>query len=530
MDEAQLAELRLQQQNVAKHELKLRMEEEAKISKINNLKIINQWRKIMRLAKTEALKKDIEILSQNHERDVDRKDAILQMLDRDLEEAEDQYQMSLRSHLMNIDELIKLHDSRLYALERSFHQDLKTLQGDFGDEKEIITSKFQNEKKELNSIIDSIEAQEEARDNDAKHLFEQLREEIRNKNLEEINMLRISLDAQIEELEQQFETAHLNYLQQTAQRTHDFKELTQNDQKLSLEIEQKRKKIDNLQTTIQHWRAKMRQLNRETEERNRLLLAEKHSIQKHYQQLKQRIKVYRSTQNTRLLHLSQSANSCKKALSNKIEFARRIIQLSELSRKMESVTEQVLPFVPPDIDVGEQQYGNQNNNQDNGAPADDTILETDSSARGKAPPVTTPAPPALPAAGANNMVSAISSTPPPHQSSVWTIDEMQPIPDNERLANFYRKYNKVMLDNVAIGKERERLELENAQLQDLIQQYMSGMLLDTTTLAEDNPLFVVNGRANLNHAPPVRKVKIVSQDANNIVSTTSRQAQPSVAR
>ena len=36
----------------------------------------------MRLAKTEALKKDIEILSQNHERDVDRKDAILQMLDR----------------------------------------------------------------------------------------------------------------------------------------------------------------------------------------------------------------------------------------------------------------------------------------------------------------------------------------------------------------------------------------------------------------------------------------------------------------
>jgi hypothetical protein len=36
----------------------------------------------MRLAKAESLKKDVEILSQNHERDVDRKDAILQMLDR----------------------------------------------------------------------------------------------------------------------------------------------------------------------------------------------------------------------------------------------------------------------------------------------------------------------------------------------------------------------------------------------------------------------------------------------------------------
>ena len=74
--------MKQQQKIEAKKELRRRLEDEAKISKVNQLKITNQWRKIMRLAKTEALKKDIEILSQNHERDVDRKDAILQMLDR----------------------------------------------------------------------------------------------------------------------------------------------------------------------------------------------------------------------------------------------------------------------------------------------------------------------------------------------------------------------------------------------------------------------------------------------------------------
>jgi hypothetical protein len=47
------------------------------------------------------------------------------------------------------------------------------------------------------------------------------------------------------------------------------------------------------QATIKHWRSKMRVLNRETEERNRLLQEEKHSIQRHYQQLKHRIKLYR---------------------------------------------------------------------------------------------------------------------------------------------------------------------------------------------------------------------------------------------
>lgn len=142
------------------------MEDESKNSKMNKLKIVNQWRKIMRLAKAESLKKDIEILSQNHERDVDRKDAILQMLDRDLEEAEDQYQMALRTHLVNIDSLIKLHDSRLYALERSFQAELKQLQADFYKEKDSLTTKFKQEKKDLLAIIDAIDNEEEEREND----------------------------------------------------------------------------------------------------------------------------------------------------------------------------------------------------------------------------------------------------------------------------------------------------------------------------------------------------------------------------
>jgi uncharacterized protein YoxC len=310
-DEAKTAELRRQQQIAAKAELRKKMEEEAHISKLNSLKIVNQWRKIMRLAKAESLKKDIDILSQNHERDVDRKDAILQMLDRDLEEAEDQYQMALRMHLVNMDALIKLHDSRLYELERSFQKELKTIQNDFTKEKEMLTIKFRQEKRDLQAIIDTIENEEGERESEvlcdislvgfidvlvflqAKRSFEQQRVGSRNKNLEEINILRIYLDAQIEELEQQFETAHLNYLQQTSQRTHDFKELTQNDQKLSTDIDQKKKKIESLTTAITHWRAKIRQLQRETEERNRLLREEKHAIQKHYQQLKQRIHLYR---------------------------------------------------------------------------------------------------------------------------------------------------------------------------------------------------------------------------------------------
>lgn len=155
--------------------------------------------------------------------------------------------MALRTHLMNLDTLINLHESRLFALEKNFQDELKKKREIFLKENNIIIKKLNLEKKNLLSIINTIENEEENKNNDIKHIYEQTREEIRNKNLEDINMLRISLDAQIEELEQFFETSHLNYLQMTSQKTHDFKELTINDQKLTNEIEKRRKKIDNLQ-------------------------------------------------------------------------------------------------------------------------------------------------------------------------------------------------------------------------------------------------------------------------------------------
>ena len=46
---------------------------------VNSIKIHNQWRRIMRMAKTEELREEIEILAQSHEREVDRKDAVIQV-------------------------------------------------------------------------------------------------------------------------------------------------------------------------------------------------------------------------------------------------------------------------------------------------------------------------------------------------------------------------------------------------------------------------------------------------------------------
>ena len=66
-------------QELSRVALRQKQVREQECARINSMKIHNQWRKIMRVAKVEELRGEVEILSQNHEREVDRKDALVQV-------------------------------------------------------------------------------------------------------------------------------------------------------------------------------------------------------------------------------------------------------------------------------------------------------------------------------------------------------------------------------------------------------------------------------------------------------------------
>ena len=57
------------------------------------------------------------------------------MLDRDLDEAEEQFQMALRNHLIHVDELIELQNSRLRGLDEEFERDITIIKAEFDREK-----------------------------------------------------------------------------------------------------------------------------------------------------------------------------------------------------------------------------------------------------------------------------------------------------------------------------------------------------------------------------------------------------------
>ena len=72
------------------------------------------------------------------------------------------------------------------------------------------------------------------------------------------------------------------------------------------------------------------------------------------------------------------------------------------------------------------------------------------------------------------------------------------------LDNFYKRFNKVHLDKLAIEKQKATLEKENIFFKNLLKQYLDGVSVNDDVIDNDNPLLVMNNKVNLNRPPVVR--------------------------
>lgn len=91
--------------------------------------------------------------------------------------------------------------------------------------------------------------------------------------------------------------------------------------------------------------------------------------------------------------------------------------------------------------------------------------------------------------------------------SIEKIDGVDPNVYNEfqQLDHFFKRFNKVMLDKVAIQKQKGSLEKENMFFKSLLKQYLDGVSVNNDVMDANNPLLVINNKVNLNR-PPVQKL------------------------
>ncbi|NXH89270.1 DRC2 protein, partial [Edolisoma coerulescens] len=162
--------LLLQKQALAKEEaakakqellarfLQTKLSREEQSSTCGLHKVRTLWRSAQREAKDQELRQDIEIFSQTFTRVMDCKDGVIEVaaglvgqggcqgtlmtpqktpqgLVRELEEAEEQQNRALRSHLHLTDQLLQLQRCRLGYLEEGFNAQVGALKAEFEAER-----------------------------------------------------------------------------------------------------------------------------------------------------------------------------------------------------------------------------------------------------------------------------------------------------------------------------------------------------------------------------------------------------------
>ncbi len=330
--------------------------DESKVSHFNRLKLLTHWRKIMRLAKTEALKKEIKFSLQNHEREVDAKVAIISMLERypnihnscsDLDEADEQYQMALRNHLMHVDQLIAIQESRMQGLHEEFERDLKILKDEYDREKEEIKALHEREKRELEDLIKTVKEEEASKDENAKRRHDTEMESLRTANTDELTNLETKLSEKIKNVHQIFQNDLSNFKSQTGSKYQDYEKHMTETNSMTDRINKKKNEMERLRKEIDSLKAKKLQTEADMEARNKSLVEKKMKIQKHSQELKYRMHQFREAESARLTELIVNSKKCMDTLKENEGLGEKILKTAELCRKLE--TERVFIHRKPEI-------------------------------------------------------------------------------------------------------------------------------------------------------------------------------------
>jgi hypothetical protein len=204
------------------------------------------------------------------------------------------------------------------------------------------------------------------------------------------------------------------------------------------------------------FRAKMATNVRECEERNRALKEEKDAVAAHFQELKGRMNRFREGQQRKLVALTKNVDSGLREIQHKVQKAESLLGVSEMNSKLESEEEALLALRPnlTQAVLGEEPQEKQERGEEDGA--------------GEEPVVVNP-----------NTTTATTKT-------------GKKIKDWQYLDSFFRKTNKVAMDNMALEGERARLQKENEDLKAILKQYLDGISVNDDALRNPNPLFITN--------------------------------------
>ena len=420
--------------------------QEEEIYAINKKKLVTNWRKILRVAKTEDLKKELEVYSQSNHRELDSLEAYIQMLDKNIDEAEDQYNLAMRNHLIQVDKLFEIRDSRIEALREEFTRSAKILYDEFNSEAIEIKQTHIRQKKELEDMMETIRAEENEKQTLAAENHQTQTEQLKQKAKEEVEQMQGEMTSKQNTLSNELESLFQRYTNDTKDRFTEYLNKVNESNKVQKDIQKNTKLIARTKDRIDLMDVKIRQMEQELKQKNQSLQSEKTAIAKNFLDLKNKMLNFRASERKKLTEFVINSKLAMDRLEEVSKLGEKILKTSELCRKLETEKEKVLPFY------------------------DSTVTEDD-----------------IP-----DDLKVIFKDAADLENKTYGY-----------IKNYFKRYNKVMLDKLAIQQQKELYKKENQTLKNLLKQYIDNISVNEEVMANENYLLIAD-RARIEVLPVER--------------------------
>ncbi|XP_041669383.1 dynein regulatory complex subunit 2 [Cheilinus undulatus] len=327
--------------------LRDKLQEDERNTRVNMMKLNEGWRSILRQTRCPELRKQILIMRQTLEREMDQTQDTIKTLAHDLQESERQSAQVRRAHLQQLEYLWAQQEQRLMFLQQQWESSLQKLRSSFTSDRKEMTGGFETRRSELEDAMVTLQKQH---DDAMSELHEQF------------STSRKSLQSSLEARKSQILHRSLLKLEEETKRRQRAEEVYREEvskvEQLELEIqgyvhseEKSRKEEERLQDLVTQLEVKLLQSKAEQEAADQDLLATADQMNRSIGRLRNQLIQSQKDHRRMLTDLTIKSNNTTKELKAIIAKGEKVARAGEMCRKLES---QVLTLLPPLLPEEEQ--------------------------------------------------------------------------------------------------------------------------------------------------------------------------------
>ncbi|KAK3915618.1 Dynein regulatory complex subunit 2 [Frankliniella fusca] len=415
-----------------------KLKREEAFTRINSAKINQHWRHILRKIKCAELREDVENLWHSFERIMDQKERQKDELLSSLEVAERQYSDTLQSHMEVVERLIEVHSEHVNNLKSLFNSQLLEHLHNATDEKALIHITYKKENKRLDVIRMTMEMDLQSPERQL-YKYEKTNKisEMKKQYKEYWEILISERERALEDIWQRIQDCLNVYADNTAAKRKTVQKLQKMDQdwlQTLADIQRTSRRVSQMKELAEN---KMNEIS----ENNSNLRRQRDSLLHCYKVLVERVGKDNKKDDEKFEHLVITSDGILKDLSSLRDKGDKALGLITLCKRLETRIEQKAAQAT----LKEEQELN--------------IAETAGN------------PPEKIDINDKKIHEYFSDD---DDSFISDLEERE-MRTFGKLTNFWKKYNKVLLDTSKTRMERDMLALENQQLRSTLQNYLSEM-------------------------------------------------------